>query len=248
LTLSIVSLFPQKITPVTSPSAEPKLPRPLFAAAAPAIDAFPPNRETLGGTAYLLTDPSGSILIDTPAWTPENQHFLANLASPVRWLFITQRGGIGQHLLAIQQTLQCQVLIQEQEAYLIPEITTTTFHQTYDLTPTIVALWTPGHSPGASCLYTPSHGGILFSGRHLIPDRQGHPVPLRTAKTFHWPRQLRSITALVDRFSTDNLQHICPGASIGWLRGAMTIDNAYAQLQQLELSQLAQAPIGLSPH
>jgi glyoxylase-like metal-dependent hydrolase (beta-lactamase superfamily II) len=230
---------------VTSSSAEPKLPRPVFAAAAPALYAFPPNRETLGGTAYLLTDPGGSILIDSPAWTPENQQFLANLASPVRWLYLTQRGGIGQHLLALQQTLQCQVLIQEQEAYLIPEVSATTFHHTYELTPTISALWTPGHSPGSSCLHSSSHGGILFSGRHLIPDRQGHPVPLRTAKTFHWPRQLRSITALTNRFSTDTLAHICPGASIGGLRGLMTIDNAYGQLQQLDLSALAEAPIGL---
>jgi glyoxylase-like metal-dependent hydrolase (beta-lactamase superfamily II) len=230
---------------VTSPLAEPKLPRPLFADTAPAIYAFPPNRETLGGTAYLLTDPNGSILIDTPAWTTENQQFLAELAAPVRWLFITQRGGIGQHLLNLQQTLQCPVLVQEQEAYLIPEIDCTTFHQTYDLTPQILAIWTPGHSPGASCLYSPSHGGILFSGRHLIPDRQGHPTALRTAKTFHWPRQLRSITALVDRFSTDTLHHICPGASIGWLRGAMTIDNAYARLQQLDRTPLAQTPISL---
>jgi glyoxylase-like metal-dependent hydrolase (beta-lactamase superfamily II) len=212
----------------------------MFADASPAVYAFAPNRETLGGTAYLLSDPGGSILIDSPAWNVENQQFLADLAYPVKWLFLTQRGGIGQKLLALQQTLQCQVLIQEQEAYLIPEVVCTTFAQTYDLTPTITAIWTPGHSPGASCLYSASHGGILFSGRHLLPDRQGHPVPLRTAKTFHWPRQLRSITALRDRFSTTPLEYICPGASIGWLRGALAIDQADSHLRQLDLVQLAQ--------
>jgi glyoxylase-like metal-dependent hydrolase (beta-lactamase superfamily II) len=225
---------------VTFSSTEPKLPRRVFADVSPVVYAFPPNRETLGGTAYLLSDPGGSILIDSPAWTPENQHFLTALAHPVKWLFLTQRGGIGQHLLALQQTLQCQVLIQEQEAYLIPEVASTTFGQTYDLTPTIMAIWTPGHSPGASCLYSSSHGGILFSGRHLLPDRQGHPVPLRTAKTFHWPRQLRSITALRDRFRTTPLQYICPGASIGWLRGALAIDKADSYLQRINLVQLAQ--------
>jgi glyoxylase-like metal-dependent hydrolase (beta-lactamase superfamily II) len=228
---------------VTFSSAEPKLPRRVFAVAAPAVYAFPPNRETLGGTAYLLSDPAGSILIDTPAWNPENQRFLAAVVPPVKWLFLTQRGGIGQQLLALQQALQCQVLIQEQEAYLIPEVSCTTFHHTFDLTETIHAIWTPGHSPGASCLYSASHGGILFSGRHLMPDRQGRPVPLRTAKTFHWPRQLRSITALHDRFSTATLQHICPGASIGFLRGALTIDNAYEQLRQIDLAQFAQTTV-----
>ncbi len=226
---------------MTFSSAETKLPRPVFADRPPAVYAFAPNRETLGGTAYLLSDPGGSILIDSPAWTPENQQFLADLDNPVKWLFLTQRGGIGQQLLALQQTLQCQVLIHEQEAYLIPEVTSITFAQTYDLTPTITAIWTPGHSPGASCLYSASHGGILFSGRHLLPDRQGHPVPLRTAKTFHWPRQLRSITALRDRFSTTPLQYICPGASIGSLRGKLAIEQADSQLQQINLAQLAQS-------
>jgi glyoxylase-like metal-dependent hydrolase (beta-lactamase superfamily II) len=233
--------FSSKITPVTSSAAEPKLPRCLFDRAEPAVYAFAPNRETLGGTAYLLSHPGGSILIDTPAWTVENQHFLANLTHPVQWLFLTQRGGIGQQLLKLQQTLQCQVLIQEQEAYLIPEVTCTTFHQSFDLSAGITAIWTPGHSPGASCLYSASHGGILFSGRHLLPDRQGRPVPLRTAKTFHWPRQLRSITALRDRFETMPLAYICPGASIGFLRGELAIADAHHQLSQIDLAQSAQA-------
>ena len=46
--------------PVSSP---PKLPRSV----SETIFAFPPNRETLGGTAYLLLEPSGNILIDCPA-------------------------------------------------------------------------------------------------------------------------------------------------------------------------------------
>lgn len=228
---------------MTSSSAVPKLPRPVFDASAPVIYAFPPNRETLGGTAYLITHPAGSILIDTPAWTAENQQFLA--ANPVKWLFITHRGGIGKNLVTLQKTLQCQVLIQEQEAYLIPEVEPTTFHQTHELAPGITVLWTCGHSPGSSCLYLAEHGGVLFSGRHLMPDRQGNPAPLHTAKTFHWPRQLRSIRTLRDRFSTDTLQYICPGASIGFLRGAHSIPDAYSKLTQLELNALTDNTIQL---
>ncbi|MBE9031308.1 MBL fold metallo-hydrolase [filamentous cyanobacterium LEGE 11480] len=223
---------------MTSSSAAPKLPRLIFDPAEPAIYAFPPNRETLGGTAYLLTDPTGNILIDTPAWTEENQIFLRD--QTVKWLLITHRGGIGKQLIKLQQTLQCQVLIQEQEAYLIPEVETTTFHHSHSLNEHTTAIWTPGHSPGSSCLYSHVHGGILFSGRHLLPDRQAQPLPLRTAKTFHWPRQLKAIAALQERFMPETLHHICPGASIGFLRGASTIDDAYNKLMQIDLAPLAE--------
>ncbi len=225
--------FSAKIPPVPSSSARSKLPQLVFETADPAVYAFAPNRETLGGTAYLIDEPNGSILVDTPAWTDENQQFLA--AQSVKWLFLTHRGGIGKTLVALQQKLQCQVLIQEQEAYLIPEVESCTFQHNYMLTDTIEALWTPGHSPGSSCLYTTIHGGTLFSGRHLLPNHHGHPQPLRTAKTFHWPRQLNNVAALRNRFSSDTLNYICPGASIGLLRGSYTMAAAYQKLMALEL-------------
>jgi glyoxylase-like metal-dependent hydrolase (beta-lactamase superfamily II) len=228
---------------VTSSPPVSKSPRSLLRDASTTVIAFPPNRETLGGTAYLLIHPLGNGLIDTPAWTEENQQFLVDHG--VSWLFLTHRGGIGSHLSAIADRLQCPVIIQEQEAYLIPEVNPRTFQHTYDfgahdLGDGITAIWTPGHSPGSSCLYSPSHGGILFSGRHLLPDRQGLPQPLRTAKTFHWPRQLRSTQQLRDRFTAATLTHICPGASIGLLRGQPTLTPAYAPLAALDLDRLAQ--------
>jgi glyoxylase-like metal-dependent hydrolase (beta-lactamase superfamily II) len=232
--------FSRKISPVTSSSTTAKSPRSLLSDATTQVIAFPPNRETLGGTAYLLIHPAGNGLIDTPAWTEENQQFLVDHG--VNWLFLTHRGGIGNHLQAIVDRLQCCVMIQEQEAYLIPEVSPRTFHHSHDFGAGITAIWTPGHSPGSSCLYSPSHGGILFSGRHLLPDRQGHPTPLRTAKTFHWPRQLRSTEQLRDRFTADTLTHICPGASIGLLRGAPTITPAYSTLTACDLTQLATDP------
>ncbi|MEL6248244.1 MAG: MBL fold metallo-hydrolase, partial [Cyanobacteria bacterium J06627_15] len=74
--------------------------------------------------------------------------------------------------------------------------------------------------------------------------RQGQPVPLRLSKTFHWPRQLRSVQKLLDTFSPETLTHICPGASTGFLRGQPTIEQAYTQLQSLDLAALRQAPAG----
>jgi glyoxylase-like metal-dependent hydrolase (beta-lactamase superfamily II) len=207
-----------------------KVPQTIFSS----IFAFAPNRDTLGGTAYLIVGNNANILIDCPILNQVNQDFLRQQGG-VRSLVLTHRGGIGQ-VSQIQQTLECQVLIQEQEAYLLPDIEVTTFHDQVNLTPETQLIWTPGHSPGSACLYYRAFGGVLFSGRHLLPNQQGQPVPLRTAKTFHWPRQLQSVQRLIDRFTLETLNFICPGANTGFLRGRRVIERAYEQLCQLDLA------------
>lgn len=198
------------------------------------IFAFPPNRDTLGGTAYLIVENEANILIDCPAWDEANQKFLRSLGG-LRWLFLTHRGGIGK-AREIQENFGCEILIQEQEAYLLPGLKVTTFEQEFPLSFLSQVIWTPGHSPGSSCLYYTSQGGVLFSGRHLLPNQLGEPVPLRTAKTFHWPRQIKSVQSLLDRFTPETFQYICPGANTGFLRGKRAIEQAYQRLASLDLA------------
>ncbi|AFZ31044.1 beta-lactamase [Gloeocapsa sp. PCC 7428] len=203
------------------------------------IFAFPPNRDTLGGTAYLIVENDGNILIDCPPWNEDIQQFLQSLLG-VKWLFLTHRGAISKSVKEIQTFLNCEVVIQEQEAYLLPKVQLTSFQHEITLSPTTQGIWTPGHSPGSACLYYQSHGGILFSGRHLLPNQQGEPTPLRTAKTFHWRRQINSVEKLLQRFTPETLQYICPGANTGFLRGKKVIDQAYQRLAALDLAALVQ--------
>ncbi len=213
------------------------------------IFAFPPNRETLGGTAYLILEKDAdgkpaNILIDCPAPTDPNQAFiLAN--GGIRTIFITHRGGMAQVPL-LQSTFDAQVLIQEQEAYLLPTVATEKFHRDRPLSPTSRVFWSPGHSPGSACLYHSNYGGVLFTGRHLLPDKGGAPRPLRLSKTFHWPRQLRSAQQLLTDFAPETLSYICPGASTGYLRGEKKIPQAYAHIQAIDWSVTATAVPGLS--
>ncbi|MDJ0581731.1 MBL fold metallo-hydrolase [Crocosphaera sp.] len=204
--------------------------------------AFAPNREILGGTAYFIVEKSGNILIDCPFYCDDYLDFLAQQGG-VEWLFLTHRGGMSSSIKEWHNALGCEIVIQEQEAYLLPTLTVTSFEQEIKLTDTVTAIWTPGHSTGSSCLYWQQHGGVLFTGRHLLPDHQGHPTPLRLEKTFHWLRQLESVAQLSDRFSTDTLKYICPGANTGFLRGKGLIDNAYQHLTALDLEQLSKTSL-----
>lgn len=238
----------------------------------PGVFAFPPNRDTMGGTAYLIKaateqavsdtadlaenaaiappvapspggNSGGNILVDAPPWNPTVQDWLVAQGG-VRWLFITHRGAIGK-AAALQKALGCTVVMQEQEAYLLPQAEVQSFGQTVSLGDQALGLWTPGHSPGSACLYYRGAGGVLFSGRHLLPQQNGQPVPLRFAKTFHWPRQLASVQALRDRFDAESLAYLCPAANTGYLRGLRAVEQAYDQLQQIDLAALAQVSPGL---
>ncbi len=237
-----MSLLPQHPSPKTNP------PRAVFLNEIPSEDsllmdfaqesifAFPPNRDTLGGTSYLIVRNESNILIDCPTLDQTNQDFLV-ASGGVDWLFLTHRGAIGK-TAEIQQIFGCKILIQEQEAYLLPGLTVTSFSQEFTIDAETQAIWTPGHSPGSSCLYYSKLGGILFSGRHLLPNQHGQPVPLRTAKTFHWPRQINSLRWLLERFTPESLEYICPGANTGFLRGKRVIDRAYQHLASLDLPAL----------
>jgi glyoxylase-like metal-dependent hydrolase (beta-lactamase superfamily II) len=193
------------------------------------VFAFAPNRDTLGGTSYLIVGKSDgaspqNILIDAPAWNDTNREFITDQGG-VRWAIITHRGGLGQ-MATVFKELACEVIIQEQEAYLLPETPKTTYHQAHQIILASSApenilqvIWTPGHSPGSACVY---YAGMMFTGRHLLPDQQMNPQPLQTPKTFHWPRQQRSVTKLKELFP--QVQYLLPGASSGLLRGQGYID------------------------
>ncbi|NES22171.1 MAG: MBL fold metallo-hydrolase [Symploca sp. SIO3E6] len=198
------------------------------------IFAFPPNRDTLGGTAYFIVENGLNFLIDCPAWNQTNEQFLREQGG-VSSLFLTHRGGIGR-AKEIQDTFGCRIFIQEQEAYLLPGLEVTPFHHEFIFSDSCYAIWTPGHSPGSSCLYYAVTGGTLFSGRHLLPNQQGEPIPLKTSKTFHWLRQMRQVESLIERFSPENLHYICPGANTGFLRGKGVIEQAYQKLSQLDFA------------
>ncbi|MGC9504396.1 MBL fold metallo-hydrolase [Baaleninema sp.] len=215
----------------------PKQPRAVFEN----LFAFPPNRDTLGGTAYFIVENDGNILIDAPPWNEETQAFLRDCGG-VRSIFLTHRDSIGK-AQQIQKDTGCAIVVHEREAYLLPEAEVTTFSEELEITSDLLGIWTPGHTPGSSCVYLSRHGGVLFSGRHLLPNPAGQPRPLRTAKTFHWPRQLRSVAKLRDRFSPETLSWICPGASLGFLRGKRAIDNAYTQLAKIDLEASLQEKV-----
>ncbi|MEB3361462.1 MAG: MBL fold metallo-hydrolase [Synechococcaceae cyanobacterium] len=212
----------------------------------PGLWLFAPHRDTLGGSAWLLSTAVGDVLIDCPAAHPANLAFLEarrQLGREGR-IVLTGRHGHGP-CRQLQRLLGWPVLVQEQEAYLLPGVERLQpFGSELEPAPGLRLLWTPGPSPGACVLLCRDGLGpdadLLFCGRLLVPQAPGLLLPLRRRLTFHWPRQLASLEALRCWLPPDSPAWIATGAALGALRGeALVGPNAHLQLRRLDLAALA---------
>ena len=201
---------------------------------------FAPNRDTQGGSSWLLEGQQGDLLIDCPAWTQANLDLLRARSGGT--IVLTSREGHGR-CRRFQEALGWPVLVQEQEAYLLPGVRQLhTFAEEHQLTAGVRLLWTPGPTPGSCVLH---HTGLgwdgLFCGRLLHPLAPGALAPLRQRRTFHWQRQLISLERLRQWLPAGSPAWIACGGGLGALRGDVLVANGRGVLEGLDLPQLARA-------
>ncbi len=230
------------------PSEEGRPPLPVR----PGLWLFAPSRESQGGSAWLLETEEGDLLIDCPAYTGANLRFLAG--RPCRpgagraWIVLTGRDGHGR-CRRLQQALGWPVLVQEQEAYLLPGVESLhSFAAEHQMGEGVRLLWTPGPSPGACVVHVGPAAAAgqdgLFCGRLLVPVAPARVAPLRLRGTFHWGRQLRSLERLRSWLPAGSPGWIASGAGLGALRGAKLVDQGACQLATLDLEALIRQPPG----
>jgi glyoxylase-like metal-dependent hydrolase (beta-lactamase superfamily II) len=201
---------------------------------------FAPNRDNQGGSAWFLEHSDRDLLIDVPALTEANLAFLQHRSRPGQ-IVLTGRDGHGR-CRALQEALGWPVLVQEQEAFLLPGVKALeTFGLEHALAPGLRLLWTPGPSPGACVLHAfgadaggSDDGGGLFCGRLLVPVAPGRLEPRRSRRTFHWPRQIASLRALRAWLPAGTPGWIASGAGLGALRGESLVGSGEALLADLE--------------
>lgn len=224
----------------------------------PGLWHFAPSRESQGGSSWWVETGCLDLLIDCPAPTEANLHFLAERARRRTcreegggvWIVLTGRDGHGR-CRTIQRALEWPVLVQEQEAYLLPGVDSlTVFAAEHRLQQGIRLLWTPGPSPGACVLHVkdPRVGGMdgLFCGRLLLPVGPAHLAPLPSRRCFHWPRQLRSIAKLRNWLPEGSPDWIATGGPLGALRGEKVVRGGGSLLSALDLDALEGALPGHS--
>ncbi|CAI8183173.1 MAG: Uncharacterised protein [Prochlorococcus marinus str. MIT 9215] len=185
-----------------------------------ALWVFPPNRDCEGGTSWWLGCQSEPLLIDCPPITSATLETLKQLAagqSPL--ILLTSRDGHGR-VRALQEALGWPVLVQEQEAYLLPGMKALqSFGEQHITTAGIRLLWTPGPTPGSCVAYAPDPWNVLFCGRLLLPVAFDQLGLLPNRRTFHWPRQQHSMEKLRQWIPPEARPALASGGSLSLLRG-----------------------------
>lgn len=207
----------------------------------PGLWLFAPSRDSQGGSSWLLEagayGGSSDLLVDAPGFTEANLTMLRQRTALVGpgTLVLTSREGHGR-CRRLQEALGWSVLVQEQEAYLLPGVQAcTSFGHEHLLAAGVRLLWTPGPTPGACVLHVRA-GELdgLFCGRLLVPSGPAALAPLRTARTFHWPRQRASVARLRTWLPAGSPDWIASGAGLGALRGAKLVGGGAALLAQFD--------------
>ena len=186
----------------------------------PDLWLFPPNRDCRGGSSWWLDVDPEPVLIDCPPLTEATLQALRELArGRSARILLTSREGHGR-LRRLQERVPWPVLIQEQEAYLLPGVQQLETFSEETLTRSgLRLLWTPGPTPGHAVVYAPLPANVLFCGRLLVPVAKDQMAPLQHRRTFHWPRQQRSLRQLRRWLPSEATPGLASGAALGALCG-----------------------------
>ena len=186
----------------------------------PDLWLFPPNRDCRGGSSWWLDVDPEPVLIDCPPLSEATLDALRELAQGrCARILLTSREGHGR-LRGLQQRMQWPVLVQEQEAYLLPGVEQLETFSEETVTPSgLRLLWTPGPTPGHAVVHAPLPVNVLFCGRLLVPVAKDQLAPLQHRRTFHWPRQQHSLRQLCRWLPSEAAPALASGTGLGALRG-----------------------------
>ena len=176
---------------------------------------FYPSNSQQGSWAWWLDCYPEPVLIDCPPVNRQSINSLKSLSNHKKTrILLTNRDGHGS-VNQLHDELGWPVLVQEQEAYLLPGIKDLqTFEDEHITSSGIRLLWTPGHSPGSCVVYAPLPWNVLFCGRLLSPTKSCQFEPLRKRTTFHWSRQQKSLQKLRAWISPDTMPSLGSGVSL----------------------------------
>ena len=176
---------------------------------------FPPNKLCNGSRSWWIDCDPEPILIDCPPVSKNNIDLLEQLSSGrTARIVLTNREAHGE-IGDLQNALGWPVLVQEQEAYLLPGLKKLESFVDEHITESGMRLiWTPGPTPGSCVAFAPEPLNVLFCGRLLIPKKSNFLVAVRTKRTFHWTRYQKSLTKIRQFMPLDVRPRLASGVGL----------------------------------
>ncbi len=153
------------------------------------------SEKSYAAASYLIQDPAGNILIDSPRFTPPLVKQLEAMGG-VKYLYLTHRDDVADHQ-KFHEHFGCDRILHQDD---ITADTKSVERQLQgqnpiELTPDLLIIPVPGHSKGHTVLLYKNK--FLFTGDHLAFRRQlGHLGAFRDFCWYSWPEQIKSMQKL----------------------------------------------------
>ena len=164
------------------------------------------SEKSYAAASYLIQDPEGNILIDSPRFTPPLVKQIEAMGG-LKYLYLTHRDDVADHQ-KFHDHFNCDRLLHQDD---ITTDTQTVERQlqgtdAIELAPDVLIIPVPGHSKGHTVLL--SKNKFLFTGDHLAFRRQlGHLGAFRDFCWYSWAEQIKSMQKL----ATYDFEWVLPG-------------------------------------
>lgn len=164
------------------------------------------SESSYGAASYLIVRASGNVLVDSPRFSKPLVRRLEELGG-VRIMFLTHRDDVADHR-RFHEHFGCERVLHERDVARGTRGIERPLagHEPIALDDELLAIPTPGHTPGSSCLLY--RETFLFTGDHLAwSESRGHIYGFRGACWFDWGEVVRS----TERLARHRFEWILPG-------------------------------------
>jgi glyoxylase-like metal-dependent hydrolase (beta-lactamase superfamily II) len=150
--------------------------------------------KSYGANSYLILDPAGNWLADSPRFTPAVVDRIAAWGG-LRWIFLTHRDDVAD-AARYKERFGAHLIIHEADAEASPDAEVLLWTKPYSPAPGFLIIPVPGHTRGHCALLYKDK--FLFSGDHVAGDPDGGELDaFRNYCWYDWNAQIRSMESLI---------------------------------------------------
>lgn len=155
------------------------------------------SEKSYGAASYLIQQPEGNILVDSPRFTPPLIKRIEEIGG-IKYMYLTHRDDVADHQ-KFAEHFQCQRILH------VDEISTGTRNveiqlsgtEVFTLQPDVLIIPVPGHTKGHTVLLYKNK--FLFTGDHLAwSETRQQLIAFHDVCWYSWAEQIKSMRRLAD--------------------------------------------------
>lgn len=155
------------------------------------------SEKSYGAASYLIQQPQGNILVDSPRFTPPLVKRMEEMGG-IKYMYLTHRDDVADHQ-KFAEHFHCQRILH------VDEISTDTRNveiqlsgaEPFTLQPDVLIIPVPGHTKGHTVLLYKNK--FLFTGDHLAwSETRQQLIAFHDVCWYSWAEQIKSMRRLAD--------------------------------------------------